>query len=85
MFICSFCESNKNDDGWFVHTGLCDTCKKVRDLSKIYSMDILLKSLETIYVRDEVPINHRTEVIAEGIELRSSKNKKSANPPKTQP
>jgi hypothetical protein len=85
VFICSFCESNKNDAGWFVHTGLCDTCKKVRDLSKIYSMDILLKSLETIYIRDEEPINHRTEVIAESIELRSSKNKKSLNHPKTQP
>jgi hypothetical protein len=76
VFICSFCESNKNDAGWFVHTGLCDTCKKVRDLSKIYTMDILLKSLETIYVRDEEPIKKRTDAIVQGIELRSAKKNK---------
>jgi hypothetical protein len=76
MFICSFCENNKNDDGWFVHTGLCSTCKKVKDLSKIYSMDTLLTSLESIYIREETPIKKRTDAIAEGIELRSSKKNK---------
>ena len=76
VFICSFCESNKKDDAWFVHTGLCGTCIKVRDLSKIYSMDILLKSLETIYIRDEEPIKKRTDAIVQGIELRSAKKNK---------
>ena len=72
-FICSFCESNKENGSWFIHTGYCDTCKKVRDLSKIYSMDILLK---TIYVRNETPIQKRTEAIVDGVELRSSRKSK---------
>jgi hypothetical protein len=78
MFICSFCEINKPDAGWFVHTGLCDTCRKVRDLAKIYTMDTMLTTLEKIYIRDEVPIQKRTEAIVEGVELRSSKKGKIA-------
>ena len=78
MFVCSFCETNKKDDAWFSHSGLCDTCKKVKDLSKIYTMSSLLKSLETIYVRDEEPIKKRTDAVYEGVELRSKKNKNVA-------
>ena len=78
-FICSFCESNKDDGGWFIHTGYCNTCIKVRDLAKIYSMDTMLKTLETIYVRDQKPIEKRTDAIVEGVELRSSKKGKSVN------
>jgi hypothetical protein len=77
-FICSFCESNKENGSWFIHTGYCDTCRKVRDLAKIYTMDIMLKTLETIYVRDQNPIQKRTEAIVDGVELRSSKKGKIA-------
>jgi hypothetical protein len=77
-FICSFCESNKENGSWFIHTGYCDTCRKVRDLAKIYTMDSMLKTLETIYVRDQNPIQKRTEAIVDGVELRSSKKSKVA-------
>ena len=76
MFVCSFCETNKKDDAWFSHSGLCDTCKKVKDLSKIYTMNSLLKSLETIYVREEEPIKKRTDAVVQGVELRSAKKNK---------
>tara|TARA_R110002126_G_C10367683_1_gene493150 strand:- start:171 stop:413 length:243 start_codon:yes stop_codon:yes gene_type:complete len=76
MFCCSFCDASNENGSWFVQSGLCDTCTKVRDLSKIYSMDSLLKSLESIYVREESPIKKRTDAIAEGVELRSSKKNK---------
>jgi len=77
MFVCSFCENNKEDNGWFNHTGLCEICVKVKDLSKIYTMKSLLKSLETIYIRDEEPIKKRTDAIFEGRELRSDKKGKN--------
>ena len=63
MFICSFCEKNKESDTWFTHTGICDTCKKIQQLSAIYTMEELLKTLEHIYVRDEEPIKNRTQAI----------------------
>jgi hypothetical protein len=76
MFVCLYCETKKEDDAWFSHTGLCGTCIKVKDLSKIYTMNSLLKSLETIYVREEEPIKKRTDAVVQGVELRSAKKNK---------
>lgn len=73
MFTCTFCESTTETKHWFNSTGLCPWCEKVKQLSKIYTIEAMLTSLEIIYIRDEDPIAARTKAVSDGVNLRSGK------------
>ena len=60
MKICTFCECSKEDNAWFRNTyELCEDCTKLKDLSKIHNMSILISSLEEIFIREQKPIENR--------------------------
>ena len=66
MKICSFCEAVEENNAWFRNTyELCDNCKKLKDLSRIHDMSILVSSLEEIFVREQRPIENRIKRLKE--------------------
>lgn len=70
MFVCSFCSQENPDEGFFfTKVGLCPTCEKVQDISKIYGMTAILNTLNTVYIRDEVAVDKRTELVKGGASL----------------
>jgi len=72
MFKCSFCSQENPDEGFFfTKVGLCPTCEKVHQISKIYGMKAILDTLNTIYIRDEQCVEKRTELVKGGASLRS--------------
>jgi len=73
MFNCSFCESVEDDGSWFNHYGLCVECEKIKRLAKIYDIKDIYNTLAQIYIREEKPIQKRTEAVKEGVSLRSGK------------
>lgn len=73
MFNCTFCKSQTDDNGYFNHYGICETCERVQQLSNIYGMKQLLETLEIVYLRDPEPIANRTKKIASKVILRSGK------------
>jgi hypothetical protein len=66
--ICSN-ELSKND------SSLCQDCLKYKNLCKIYSAETIVKSLDTIFVRDAPAIEKRTEVVASKVITRSKSDK----------
>lgn len=73
MFNCTFCQCQTEDNGYFNHYGICDTCERVQQLAKIYSMKQLLDTLEIVYLRDPEPIANRTKKVKETVKLRNGK------------
>ncbi len=66
MKICSFCECVEENGSWFRNTyELCDDCKKLKDLSRIHNMNILVSSLEEIFIRQQRPIENRIKRLKE--------------------
>ena len=77
MFYCNFCSIADDNNTWFNQYGFCSECEKVRNLSNIYSMKTLSKTLETIYIREDEKIAKRAEAVKAGVSLRSGKTVKS--------
>ena len=76
MFICKFCLKKEEDNSWFNHYDYCVDCKDILDLSKIYTMEQLKKTLYSVYVRDEVPVLNRTKAIIDKTEIMTRSKKK---------
>lgn len=74
MFNCTFCQSKTDDNGYFNHYGICDSCKRIQQLAKIYSIKQLLDTLEIVYLRDPEPIANRTKIVKDKIILRNGKS-----------
>jgi DNA topoisomerase IB len=73
MFTCNFCLIADDNNTWFDRYGFCEECEKVRNLSKVYTMKALTKTLETIYLREEEQIELRADAVKSGVSLRSGK------------
>jgi hypothetical protein len=68
-YICESKEVSKTD------SSLCVNCEKYKNLCKIYTPETIVKSLETIFVRDNLAIEKRTEVVATKVITRSKSDK----------
>ena len=75
MFFCNFCSIADENNTWFNKYGYCSECEKVRNLSQVYSMKTLSKTLEDIYIREEEQVKKRVEATVAGVSLRSHKSK----------
>ena len=60
MLSCSMC----NNPDEYCFTGMCSKCNELKKIIDLYGIDRVNKSLTEIFVREERPINHRTEAIA---------------------
>tara|TARA_R110002020_G_C16060524_1_gene755409 strand:- start:512 stop:697 length:186 start_codon:yes stop_codon:yes gene_type:complete len=50
-----------------VYSGyLCSKCTKIKDIIRIYGTDRVEESLKYIFVRDEVPIKNRVDLVKNG-------------------
>ena len=67
MFYCNFCSIADENNTWFNKYGYCSECEKVRNLSQVYSMKTLSKTLEQV--------KKRVEATVAGVSLRSHKSK----------
>ena len=77
MLICKFCLKKEENNSWFNNLNeLCVDCKDILDLSKIYTIEQLKKTLFSVYVRDEVPVLNRTKAIKEQTEMVTRSKKK---------
>jgi hypothetical protein len=84
MKICTFCEFSKEDNAWFRNTyELCEDCKKLKDLSKIHSMNILVSSLEEIFIREQKPIENRIKRLKEEQSKPVTRSSKTSEKKKT--
>lgn len=65
MKICSFCECVEENKSWFNTYELCDDCQRLKNLSRVHAMNILVSSLEEIFVREQKPIENRIKRLKE--------------------
>ena len=75
--ICNFCECVEEDGAWVYNTyKLCPACEKLKNISRCYSMDLIVEKVEQIFIRDKKPIENRTEAIAKECLLKLRNGKK---------
>jgi hypothetical protein len=75
MKICSFCDTCDDNESWFNTYQLCDDCKKIKDISRIYSMESIVHVIEQIFVKEKKPIDSRTQAISKECPLKLHKKK----------
>tara|TARA_R110002012_G_scaffold313750_1_gene525803 strand:+ start:76 stop:339 length:264 start_codon:yes stop_codon:yes gene_type:complete len=67
MKICRFCQCTHEDNAWIFNSydWLCEDCTKLKNLSRLHDMSILVSSLEEIFVRQQRPIENRIKRLKE--------------------
>lgn len=65
-FYCSLCANP--DESCYI-SPFCSKCLELKKIIDLYGIDKVNKSLTTIFVRDDKPIENRTEAIAENKEI----------------
>jgi hypothetical protein len=71
-YNCFLCETETENY-------LCRDCERIKKIIELYSVDTVRKSLDEIFIRETIPIEKRTEIIANKINTRSKVEKKSSN------
>ena len=54
----------------------CENCKRIQKIIELYSVEVVRKSLDEIFIRETTPIEKRIEVLANKILTRSKADKK---------
>ena len=75
--ICNFCECVEEDGAWVYNTyKLCESCEKLKNISRCYSMEIIVDAVEKIFIRNKTPIEKRTEIASKECPLKLRNGKK---------
>ena len=53
----------------------CENCKRIQKIIELYSVEVVRKSLDEIFIRETTPIEKRIEVLANKILTRSKAEK----------
>jgi hypothetical protein len=69
MFSCSLCRE-QCEEYVFVQSH-CTECEQIRRIISLYNKKSVLDTLRTVYLRDEKPIQNRTNKIVKEKELES--------------
>ncbi len=72
MFNCILCN---NADEYCMTSSLCSKCLETKKIIDLYGIDRVNESLLEIFVREDRPINNRTEAISQRAVLTRSKKK----------
>ena len=53
----------------------CENCKRIQKIIELYSVEVVRKSLDEIFIRESTQIEKRTEVLGNKILTRSKAEK----------
>jgi len=67
-YKCYMCNASADDY-------YCENCKRIQKIIELYSVEVVRKSLDEIFIRESTQIEKRTEVLANKILTRSKAEK----------
>jgi hypothetical protein len=68
MFNCVLCDSQE-----WTNIGLCTKCAEIGKIIACYDSETILKTLQTVYLRDIEKCEKKADVEADGVKTRSKK------------
>ena len=79
VFVCKMCESSS-----VYITYICEECRRIRHMMNLYSKEKVLEVLDTVLVRNEAGIKHKSNSITDLIseERKESNDQRDYETPK---
>jgi hypothetical protein len=68
-YKCYMCNASADDY-------YCENCKRIQKIIELYSVEVVRKSLDKVFIRETTPIEKRIEVLANKNLTRSKADKK---------